>query len=226
LGLRDTRGVRGGVKSVRTGPGWGTMLERLRDPNLLAASLGNLITSITFTGAVTNFFPVYVSQLGATLPAINTMFSGRAFTSTLARLPTGVLTNRVSSWLVIASALALAVGSVFMMSQTTSIPLLALLLVLEGVAFGAFLTAGHAFIAQHSTIMTRGTSIGVYATAGSMGSTFSPILLGIVADVFGVRAVFLVCGVLGAVALLGIVYLYTQRGTTLGPKVQSLPEKP
>ena len=212
-GLKDTRLVRPGVRSQRVGPAWGNMRLLLRNPALLAGSVGNMLTSITFGGMISNFFPLYVAQLGGTQAAINSMFSARAFGSTAARLPTGVLSSRLTGWLTITLALTLVLGVILAMSTTVSLAWLGVLLVIEGIGYGAFLTAGQAFVAEHSTPATRGTAIGVYSTAGSIGSTLSPILLGAVADILGVRAVILTTALLTALGLatIGLLYVRNRR---------------
>lgn len=97
--------------------------------------------------------------------------------------------------------------AILLMPQTDSPFLLGVLLLVEGVASGMFLTAGPAYITEHSTPTMRGSAIGVYSTAGSLGSTFSPVLLGIVAEYSGVQIAFRVTGVLIFTGLLMMVWL-------------------
>lgn len=184
--------------------------QMARDPHLIAGSLSNLLMSITFGGAVSNFFPIYAAQLGLSQPTINSMFSARAFGSTLARLPAGALTHRLPSRLVMSSALLLALVAMLGMAQTDWVLLLAVLLVAEGVAFGTFLPSGQAFTAEHSTPSTRGQVIGVYSTASSLGGALSPLALGVVAETWGARAVFLVTAALISGGLLAAGYLFAR----------------
>ena len=209
--LREAQADQGGVRTQRVGPSWSDMKLLLQDKALLAGGLGNLVTNITFSGLLVNYFPVYLAQLGVTAAGVSSIFSARAAGSTLARLPSGMITQRLSTWLVIITALAVTLAVVIGMTMTTSIWLLALLLALEGVAYGTFLTAGNAFVAANSTPATRGTAIGVYSMAGSIGTTLSPILLGVVADMWGLQTVFVLTAGLTAVGLAVILYLYTQR---------------
>ncbi|MBM4430671.1 MAG: MFS transporter, partial [Chloroflexi bacterium] len=178
---------------------------------LLAGSLGNLLINVSFGGAVANFFPVYAAQIGLVQVAINSMFSVRAFGSTLARLPTGAITNRIPSRLVMYAALIVSMAAVFFMSRTNSAALLGLLLLLEGLSFGAFLTSGQVFVAESSTPTTRGAAVGVYSTAGSVGSMLSSIALGMAADLWGVQVVFRLTALLLLIGLTVIGYLYLQR---------------
>lgn len=215
-GLRSVQRDRGGVRSVRVGFGFDDARHLLRNPSLLAGSIGNLAVQASFSAAVFSFFPILAASLGATPAAISSMFSARAFGSAAARLPTGMLITKVSTWLIISLALVGTLAAMTGMALSTALGVLAVLLVVEGIAYGVYLTAGQAFVAEHSSPTTRGSSIGVYTTAGSAGSTLGPIALGVLADLFGLTVVFWVTAVIVLIALISIVVLYTRRGTTLG----------
>ncbi len=211
LGLRQTRATPGGVQMRRTRPSWAEMRQLIRDPNLSAASIANLVTSVAYNGAILNFFPLYAAQLGAGQTEINSMFSSRAFASTAARIPSGLLAVRLTTWFMILVAPATTAFVLLGMSNTTALAALGVLLILEGIAFGAFLTTGQAFVAEHSVPRTRGAAVGIYSTANSIGSTFSPLLMGIAADLFGVAIVFRLTAALSIVAMLYIGRLYLRR---------------
>lgn len=210
-----------GMVRIRASPGasqarrrvlpWAGAGEMLRNRGLLAGSLGNLMMSMSFGGAIANFFPVYASQLLVSQAAISSMFSARAFGSTLSRLPTGAITSRLSSRIVMYAALVLAMVALLFMAQTQSRALLAGLLAMEGVAFGTFLTAGQVFISENCTPATRGAAVGMYSTAGSLGSTVSAFVLGLIADLWGVQNVFRLTGVLLFGGLLLMTYLTTRK---------------
>lgn len=202
FGLRDSRASEK-IKSpvVSTSSRLGLML---RNPNILVAGLANLVFSTVFSGAVTNFFPLYASSLSIGDALIGSMFALRAFLSMLTRLPTGLLTTRVASKIVMVTALALAMTAMFAIAFTTQTILLALFLALEGISFGMFLTSGQAFVIEHSTETDRGTAIGVYSMAGSIGGTVGPLIFGIVANIWNLASVFQVTGLL---VMLGIVAL-------------------
>ena len=93
--------------------------------------------------------------------------------------------------------------------------MLSILLVIEGIAFGSVLAVGQSFVAEHSTQETRGAAIGMYSTVGSLGSTFSPFLLGIAADNWGILSVFrITAGVVGVgLAVIVVLYIAGRRPT-------------
>lgn len=211
LAIKGLQTIRQAVHHAGVAPPklrWSSVRHILRDPSIVAGSLANLIMSTSFSGAIVNYFPMYSAQIGLSQTAINSMFSARAFGSAVSRLPTGAITHRLPSRVVMGAALLLAMVAVVAMAQTDAPFLLGLLLLAEGVAFGTFLTSGQAYIAECSTPTTRGTAVGMYSTAGSLGSTLSPVVLGVIAELWGVPTVFRVTGVLIMVGLFGIAGLY------------------
>jgi len=76
-------------------------------------------------------------------------------------------------------------------------------------AYGAYLVAGQAYIADQSTPENRGTATGLYGMAASLGGVAAPAALGVLATRAGLPAVFtatawlLVVGLL-AIALVGV----------------------
>jgi MFS family permease len=182
----------------------------LRNPQLVAGSLCNLLMNASYNGAIASFFPVYAAQHQVTQALINTMFAVRALGSTFARLPSGAVTSRIPTRVVMVSALALAMLALFTMSQTENLFWLGALLVVEGVAFGMFLPSGQAFTAEHSTPTTHGQVLGFYSMAGSLGSMVSPVVLGLIAEWWGVRAIFVCTSAAAFIGLLLTMYLYAR----------------
>ena len=209
-GLSDTRKLRAEPLPMHRAPAISTMLGVLRNPNLLAACLLTLVANTSFIGLIASFFPIYLAGFGTSQTVINSLFSLRAFCSTITRLPAGVLSSRTSRWLFLLVALGLMCLVAVGMAQTQNLVLLAALLVVEGIAFGSFLTVGQSFVAEHSTAETRGAAIGVYSTVGSLGSTFSPLLLGFIADAWGLPAVFRAAAAFVAFGLIVICALYVR----------------
>lgn len=163
-------------------------------PDLLLVTFGNMLIMLTFAGAVTTFFPVYGREIALTQATIGTMFALRATVSTLGRFPNGMISRAFGSWTVMLGALCLNVVAMFGIAATTSPWLLTMLLAAEGLAFGAYLVAGQTYVADHTAPAVRGTAVGFYSMAGSLGAALTPFVLGLVADRWGVGQVFVVTG--------------------------------
>ncbi len=181
-----------------------------RDPNLLAASLANMLMSEVFGGVIVNFFPLYAATFAIGDATIGYMFSLRTFTSAAARLPTGLLTVKFSSRMLMLASLSLAMLMAFAISFATEPLFLMLFLAGEGLAFGMFLTSGQAFVTEHSSASERGTAMAVYSTAGGIGATVGPLILGIIAEAWGLVAVFRFTAILVFVGVCGLWYISTR----------------
>jgi DHA1 family tetracycline resistance protein-like MFS transporter len=164
------------------------------EPDLLLVTFGNMLISLTFAGAVTTFFPVYGREIALTQATIGMMFAVRATVSTLGRFPNGMISRALGSWSVMIGALSINVVAMFGIASTQSPWLLTVLLAAEGLAFGAYLVAGQTYVADHTAPEIRGTAVGFYSMAASVGGALAPLLLGLVADRWGVAQVFLVTG--------------------------------
>ena len=166
----------------------------VREPGILAACLGNLLISMAMEGAVFNFFPLYAASLAVRKAVIGYMLSARALSSTAVRLPAGVLAGRLTSEPLMAVALVISMTAVLAIGFSTSPGILTLLLACEGIAFGIFLSAGHTAVAELTTEANRGMATGLFVMAGSTGAAVGPLIMGSVAEVWGLSAVFRLAG--------------------------------
>jgi MFS family permease len=174
----------------------------LRNRNLMLVTFGNMLVSLTFAAGITTFFPIYANELLISQAAIGTMFAIRALVSTLGRLPNGIISRMFGNQSVMLSALVVDTIVMLSIAHTSSPAILTVLLALEGLAFGAYLVSGQTYVADNTEIENRGAAIGVYSTASSLGASIAPLILGVVANVYGVQAVFTVTG---AVLVVGLV---------------------
>ncbi len=177
----------------------GVLLRRL---DLTLVCGGNLLTNSTFAGAITTFVPLYASDAGISEATIGTLFAIRAFVSAAGRIPNSIVSRRFGSLPILQGALVIQVVVLFGISQTTSTFWLAVLLALDGLAFGGYLVAGQTWIADRTEPENRGAAVGLYSAASSIGAIVAPLALGAVAEIWGVQAVFAAHGtvlVLGAI---------------------------
>jgi MFS family permease len=175
------------------------ILALARRSDLALACLGTLLISWTFNGAISTFFPLYGDALGLSAATIGALFALRALVSAFGRLPNGMLARALGNQAVMLAALILDALAMLALAFAHQTWLLAVLLLGEGLAFGAYLVSGQTFVADHTTVENRGTAVGLYAMAGSIGATAAPASLGAVADRWGLAATFGTTSVLLAV---------------------------
>jgi MFS family permease len=212
-------GLRPGTNARPAGEARGAQRNRfrlvLRNPNILAASVANLANNAWYSGLIASFFALYANSIGIGQAAIGTMFALRAIMSTAARLPTGLLTTRFDSRKLMIAALTLAMVAIVAITASTSASILTLLLMAEGVAYGMFLTSGQAFVTEHADDASRGTAVGIYSTAGGIGSTGGPFALGLIAEAWGLVAVFWAIGVMVFLGILTVAGIGLLNGHTV-----------
>ncbi|GAB4432640.1 MAG: MFS transporter [Anaerolineae bacterium] len=183
---------------------WRQIGVMLANPMIVAACLGTIIANLIFGGLIITFFPLYAQGLGLSQAGVSSLFALRTLASTLARLPAGILGTRLPVHWLMFSALLLATLVALVLPQFAHPTGWMLLLSCEGIAFGLFLTAGQTTVAAQANESNRGAVVGVYMASASVGDSFAPLFLGLIADRLGIVTVFYV---VGGLALLGVMIM-------------------
>jgi MFS family permease len=97
------------------------------------------------------------------------------------------------------------------MGVSTSYHFLLFWLIWEGVGFGGFLASAQAYIAENTVIATRGSAMGFYSMTGGIGNTLAPVLLGAIGAAWGLASVFVVSGVLLAMGMCAMCWIWWRR---------------
>ncbi len=162
----------------------------LRQPGMLMACVANIAMTLSMTGAIFTYFPVYARGVGISTVTIGTLFAWRSIASASGRVPMGPLSTRLPAHWTLAAVLLVEAAIDLAISRTTSPLALTALLVLEGIGFGVFLVSGQSAVASAAGHSNRGAAIGLFWMAGSFGDFFGPIGLGVIAQTMGLIAVF------------------------------------
>jgi len=194
--------VFGAVRLVRkkVRPGEANLAQRLvdlpalaaliRQPAMVMACVANIAMTLSMTGAIFTYFPIYARGVGISTVTIGTLFAWRAIASASGRVPMGPLSARLPAHWTIAAVLVVEAAIDLAISRTSSPAWLTALLILEGIGFGVFLVSGQSAVATAADTSHRGAAVGLFWMAGSFGDLFGPIGLGVVAQTMGVVAVF------------------------------------
>jgi len=218
--------VYGATRLIRkkAGPGEASLAPRLvdlpalvalaRQPAMVMACVANIAMTLSMTGAIFTYFPVYARGAGISTVAIGSLFAWRSIASASGRIPMGPLSSRLPAHWTLAAVLAVEAGIDLAISRTTSPLALTALLVIEGVGFGVFLVSGQLAVAATAGQTNRGAAVGLFWMAGSFGDFFGPIALGVIAQQNGLIAVFqtvAVAVVIGAGLVAGLGVLADRR---------------
>jgi MFS family permease len=215
----------GAVRLIRkkAGPGEVSLAPRLvdlpalvalaRQPAMVMACVANIAMTLSMTGAIFTYFPVYARGVGISTVAIGSLFAWRSIASASGRIPMGPLSSRLPAHWTLAAVLVVEAGIDLAISRSASPLLLTVLLILEGIGFGIFLVSGQLAVAATAGQTNRGAAVGLFWMAGSFGDFFGPIALGVIAQELGLIAVFQTVAVAvmigaGLVAGLGVLADY------------------
>jgi len=178
----------------------------VRQPAMVMACAANIAMTLSMTGAIFTYFPVYARGVGITTVTIGALFAWRSIASAAGRVPMGPLSARLPAHWTLAGVLVVEAAINLMISRTSSPLVLTMLLILEGIGFGVFLVSAQTAVASAAGGGNRGAAVGLFWMAGSLGDLFGPIALGVLAQELGLIAVFQTVAVavlVGAVLVAG-----------------------
>lgn len=187
-----------------------------RQPAMVMACVANIAMTLSMTGAIFTYFPVYAKAVGISTVTIGTLFAWRSIASATGRVPMGPLSSRLPAHWTLAAVLVVEAAIDLGISRTASPLVLTALLILEGVGFGVFLVSGQMAVAASAAQTNRGAAVGLFWMAGSFGDFFGPIALGFIAQEMGLIAVFQTVAVavlVGALLVAGLGMLAARRST-------------
>jgi MFS family permease len=204
--------VRTKVKSVETSTAprlvdVPALMALARHPAMVMACVANIAMTLSMTGAIFTYFPVYARGVGISTVAIGSLFAWRSIASASGRIPMGPLSSRLPAHWTLAAVLVVEAAIDLAISRTASPLVLTALLILEGIGFGVFLVSGQMAVAATAAQTNRGAAVGLFWMAGSIGDFFGPIALGFIAQERGLGAVFqtvAVSVIVGAVLVAGL----------------------
>jgi MFS family permease len=211
-GYGAARLVRTKVKSVETPTAprlvdVPALVALARHPAMVMACVANIAMTLSMTGAIFTYFPVYARGVGISTVAIGSLFAWRSIASASGRIPMGPLSSRLPAHWTLAAVLVVEAAIDLAISRTASPLALTALLILEGIGFGVFLVSGQMAVAATAAQTNRGAAVGLFWMAGSIGDFFGPIALGFIAQERGLVAVFqtvAVSVIVGAVLVAGL----------------------
>lgn len=178
--------------------------EILGDPLVLAAGVSNFLNSLMFN-AVTLFFPVYGESIGLDEAEVGFGLTARGLSSTVVRLPVGSLIKRIKVLYLMTLGLFMSAITLYGVSISNGIMLVSILMGVQGIAYGIFLTSGNVYVEIHAHEGARGTAMAVYSIFRNIGGIISPMLLGIISEKIGVKGALQFST---GITLIGIVFVY------------------
>jgi len=174
--------------------------ELVGNPRILAAGVANFFNSMIFSTLMI-FFPLYGSSIGLNESRVGMGLTVRGLASTVTRIPVGMAMPRLGLLNMMAFGLATSAALIFTIPAFETLILLSVILGLQGVSYGIYLTSANTYVTEVAPEGKEGASMGVFSTFANISGIISPIVLGAVAEAWGIETTFKASSALAAVGL-------------------------
>ncbi len=182
----------------------------LRNPSLVAAGVANFFNSMLYSATMV-YFPLYGKEVGLDESQVGMSLTVRGMVSTATRLPTGAAITRLGALRLMIVGLGVSAITIMALPAFESLVLISVILGIQGIAFGIYLTSGNVFVTEEAPEGMKGAAIGAYSTFSNVSGVISPILLGTISARWGIRLSFRVAAVLALVGIAATL-VYTRKG--------------
>ncbi len=156
----------------------------------------------TGMGMVWSILAVYATSLGASTAMVGLIFAMFGGSRLAVSLPAGIASERFGRRKLMLTGLVFLGASSFVAMSVTSVPLLVLTLVVQGIGQAVYVTTAMAAIADLSTPEGRVRDMAAFQGASTIGIAIGPGIGGLAAGAWGYAAPFLLQGALSLVALI------------------------
>ncbi|MFQ6076841.1 MAG: MFS transporter [Candidatus Bathyarchaeia archaeon] len=169
------------------------------DRNLFALCLAGVIAMLG-VGVVGPILPIYALSFGVSYTATGTIISAFGVARLFTEAPVGWLADRLGKKRIIVLGIGVMSLSAFIAAFAGDVFQLVLARLVQGVGAALYATTATALVADIAPLDRRGAYMSYFQGSFFMGIAFGPAVGGIAAEVAGIRAPFLLWGVLAAVS--------------------------
>lgn len=172
----------------------------------------------TGMGMVWSILAVYATTLGASTAMVGLIFAMFGGSRLAVSFPAGIASERFGRRPLMVTGLVFLAASSFVAMTVTSVALLILTLVFQGVGQAIYITTAMAAIADHSTPEGRVRDMAAFQGASTIGISIGPGIGGLAAGAWGYGAPFLLQGALSLVALILLLAIVRRDGARQAAK--------
>jgi len=166
----------------------------------------------------TSFYVVYLDRIGIPGTAIGVLFGAFAICAAAGSIVASWLTRHIPPlWLLIVVVLVTS-GLIAITPLLGSFVALFVAMSLRGITNGIHQPLIITTVLRGADVAHQGKAIGLRATANRVAAVSSPLIVGLVAEAFGIETGFYVIGALAAVLLAGLALYVAPRPETWGER--------
>jgi len=186
---------------------WGNIARILRVRNVAAMCYAQVAFAISY-GVFTTLFSIYAGEdLGLSASVIALIFSVRALTNFLTRLPAGRMSDDIGrrKLVILSHAIIFIVFAVLPFVRDTT--LLVLLIAIYGIGWGMRVAPDAALVSESVPSKDRPMALAMLMTMFDLGSALGSLLVGLAASLITIPNVFLLCAPILLSGLLCLLFL-------------------
>jgi DHA1 family multidrug resistance protein-like MFS transporter len=186
------------------------LFSMLKKPRILWVGLMNVVNFTAF-GMIMTYFPVLGEELGYTVEVIGFLFLIRGLATTVIRVPIGLTLSKFGEPAMMVITLALKIVGLTAISQTNNFEIIILLIVIQGITFGGYLTSSNSFLLRGAPSHERGITLGFVRIFQGLMVTISSYIVGFTAHTIGIKTSYLYMGLaMGGVTAIFIALAYVK----------------
>jgi MFS family permease len=159
------------------------------------------VVNMFFVGIMFGFFPVRIHELGFDPLLSGVLLTVVSATYLLVQPVAGVLADRFNPADTVRVGLLLSAGSIILFPFATG-AFLVILSILAGIGIGTVWTNTDTVVSRLAESGKLGATMGAAGSFKEFGDMVGPLLIGILSQVLGLAAGFVICGVLGLASVL------------------------
>jgi len=170
----------------------------LADNPLLRATVSNFFFFLSLNGFI--LLPLYIASLGGTEVEIGAVMGLYNAVGIVCQPLIGPWTDAVGRRPFMLVGVALVIIAALLATAAPSIPLLAVVRVLQGLGFSCFFVSNYSLVIDLVPPARRGWALGIYGVAGLTATALAPLLSEWVIRRLGFRALFAMAAAVATVA--------------------------
>ena len=162
-------------------------------------------------GLLVPILPLFAVDFDISYGLIGLILAGESIGTLIADVPTGMIQRRVGNKQVMMMGLLVKSVSVSLLFFAPSIWFVLLLRLIAGFGRSMYTISAHVYVTNNVELSQRGKAISMFGGTHRLGGFIGPAIGGIVAGMFGLRAVFVIVGLVSVIGLI-IVAMFTLKG--------------
>jgi len=162
-------------------------------------------------GLLVPILPLFAVDFDISYGLIGLILAGESIGTLIADVPTGMIQRRFGNKQVMMMGILVKALSVSLLFFAPSIWFVLLLRLIAGFGRSMYTISAHVYVTNHVGLSQRGKAISMFGGTHRLGGFIGPAIGGIVAGMLGLRAVFVIVGLVSVIGLI-IVAMFTLKG--------------